>query len=606
MKADKKVKRPKKLKKTKKQQQTKQKVSLFQRILSHKIWDRLNLLRNFRIGMKYFLIFLTSIVLFIAATIFVYNHLTIAKQDVEDIIDKSELANTMTKIALITEQKDSIISTYIIVGNDRYVEEYNALQEELDSLLLPLENVFTEPKEKFIYDQIIENDRSITDLFVNKLVGSEQKENEIVTTQIQIGTKKNANVNLINRLMEIVSEEQTTAIENVNKSMNNSLIYLITINAASIILGFIIMLIVNAFISHHLRKVVDTTKTIAKGDLTVEPLTYKGKDEIGQLSEAVNMLNTNIKAIVQNVANAASAVTKSSESLMLSSREVKEGSEQMVITMDELATGAESQATSASDLAERMGRFVEAVQESQQTGRDVATSSQHVLNLTAEGMKLMRESVQQMEEIDKIVSVSVDKVLGLAKKSEEIFHLVEVVKDIADQTNLLALNAAIEAARAGEHGRGFAVVADEVRKLAEEVASSVTEITDIVTSIQEETDEVVATLNGGYDEVKQGTEQIEKTGDSFNAIDHFINQMVENISNVADRLEEIAKNSEQMNNLITDIAAVSEQAAAGVEESSAATEETSSSMDEITANAEELAKLAEQLNKEIRAFKITK
>src|SRR5690625_4595817 len=122
----------------------------------------------------------------------------------------------------------------------------------------------------------------------------------------------------------------------------------------------------------------------------------------------------------------------------------------------------------------------------------------------------MSQSVEQMKRIDLIVSNAVEQVRGLDQKSDEISKLIQVVKDIADQTNLLALNAAIEAARAGEHGKGFAVVADEVRKLAEGVTRSVLEITSIVNSIQKETDDVVSSLNNGYKEVKGGIERSEE------------------------------------------------------------------------------------------------
>ena len=560
------------------------------------------LLRNIPIGGKYLFVFILTVILFAVATILVYNQLSIAKNDVDNIIEVSDLTEKMTELALLIEQQDSAINSYIIIGNDRYIDQFNQLQDQVDDIFNHLDERF--PIDQQQYMEIIKtNQKDISEMFINELL-PETVENQISMIQIKIANKKDRIVTFINTVNDELAEQQAEAIVNVNSSMNKSVQSLIWINALSIVIGFVTLVLIGQYISRNLKRVVEITDRIAGGDLTVNPLAYKGKDEIGLIANSVNLLQNNIKNIVSKVAEASKEIESSSELLKLSSQEVKEGSNQMVSTMDQLASGAENQASSASDLAVQMGQFVDTVQESEQTGREVAESAKQVLKLTDDGVNLMTESVQQMNKIDQIVSESVEKVIGLDKKSDEIFHLVEVVKDIADQTNLLALNAAIEAARAGEHGKGFAVVAEEVRKLAEEVASSVTEITNIVNSISDETNEVVSTLNMGYEEVKSGSEQIEKTGENFREIEGFINATVERINEVANRLGEISKNSEQMNNLITDIAAVSEEAAAGVEESSASTQQTSSAMDEISDHATELANLSEQLSTEIAAFKI--
>lgn len=224
--------------------------------------------------------------------------------------------------------------------------------------------------------------------------------------------------------------------------------------------------------------------------------------------------------------------------------------------------------------------------------------------MTNEGKQYMEDTSQQMAKIDGIVQDAVKKMAILDNQTQEINHLVVIIQKIADQTNLLALNAAIEAARAGEHGRGFAVVADEVRKLAEQVAVSIADITGFVEKIQVESNRVSDSLQSGYAEVEEGTSQIAKTGQTFNQINTSVTTMVEDIKGISDNLESIKVNSEIMNGSIEEIASVSEESAAGVEQTSAASQQITSSMEEVAGSSEQLSNLAENLADMVGRFKL--
>lgn len=561
-------------------------------------------LRNIKIGYKYLIAFLISILLFVGATTVVFLQLSNAKTNVSDISEKSQLAIDLGKLALLIEEKDALVANYIIVNSLAYIDEYKEGQEELEQLLNRLEPHYKKDERSF-FEHIRNNISEMDELFLNDVVEVIDEHEQLMYVRSKIRNQKSTAVSIVEHLIKLGEEEQSASVINANNSMDQSGYLLIIANVVSIIIGIIIVLIISRFIHRQLDKVVRVMREISQSNLMVSKVDYNGKDEIGQLANAANTLRDNMQIIITKVSQAASSVTHSSEGLNNSAREVKIGSEQMVTTMEELATGAERQANSAQHLSERMGHFVSSVENSQLEGESIATSTKEVLTLTSDGSKLMTQSMEQMEKIDTIVSSAVEQVRGLDQKSDEISKLVHVVKDIADQTNLLALNAAIEAARAGEHGKGFAVVADEVRKLAEGVTSSVLEITNIVNSIQTETDEVVSSLNNGYNEVKDGIEQISKTGKSFETIEGSISSMVQDILNIANRLKKIAENSNEMNELIGEIAAVSEEAAAGVEQTSASTQQTSSSMDEISGSAEALAQLAEEMNKEIAVFKVS-
>ena len=412
---------------------------------------------------------------------------------------------------------------------------------------------------------------------------------------------------LIGRYEDYINNRENQIIdleEDILANGKRTMIVVGVISIFVILISMAIAIISANSISKPLRAVTDRMKVIAKGNLSNEPLQTNLRDEIGQLIQSTNEMSEITRGLLQEIGEVSETVSSQSNELSQSANEVRGGTEQISTTMEELANGSESQANNASSVSTTMATFTTKVTEANRDGEHMQEASNKVLSLTTDGSKSMEDSTNQMKVIDQIVHEAVEKVEGLNVHSQNISELVEVIQDIAEQTNLLALNAAIEAARAGEHGKGFAVVADEVRKLAEQSSESVQNITGIVQNIQQESNAVASSLRNSYKEVEEGSNQISNTGQTFNAISSSVSSMINDMNHVFNNLTDIATSTEKINGSIEDIAAVSEQSAAGVEETSAASQQANSSMDEINRSSSELAKLAEKLNGLVQRFKI--
>ena len=547
--------------------------------------------------------FLLLIVLVVCFNTYTYISNSKMEKQAEDLVKEDLIVLMASKnLALSVNVRLSAALSYVVSGNEKYIETFNEhrkIAEESNSIM---EKYDKNPEREELVEMAREwSNRVNTEVFDVYKKGDKElaiknltATNDLVT-EVRDGYEKLANTR---------SAEITKVGENVvSTSLNNKTIGLI-VSVVLTIAGILIAIITASKISKPITIVSKRMSELANGNLQHELLPITNQDEIGQLMLSANEMNEKLRQTISSIHTVSETVAASSEELAQSSNEVQTGTEQITVTMQELASGTETQASTAGDLAETMASFQHSIHETTQEGIELKEHSDHVQNLTTTGKDLMVQSTQQMAAINEIVLDSVKKVEGLNVQSAEISKLVSVIDDISNQTNLLALNAAIEAARAGEHGKGFAVVADEVRKLAEQVQFSVTDISTIVNRIQGETGNVTTALQSGYEEVKRGTAQLDQTNETFEQISVAVEDMILNINTISGNLNKVAHNSKSINAAIDEMASISQESAAGVEQTTATVEETAATMEEISKSANQLAGMAEELNSQLQQFKI--
>lgn len=556
-------------------------------------------------SLKKKILFSFSLVLVLVILLGIYNFLAIKQlnSNTNEIVNKQiSLLVADEKISLNMAQRTSLVRGYLLYEDQQFKDQFDSFTDESIKLEQEVLKLSDSEQVKELIDKKVLWGESINKVFKEFESGNKEKAMEIMSTEVQpiAGEITDGFNEMAAKREKIVNSTGKEAIS-YGKA---SLIVDIIVSIVIVLIGVAISFITARILTTPIVSVMRRMKSIASGDLSQDPLKTTSKDEIGQLVDATNEMNLNTRNLLNKINFVSETVSSQSEELTQSANEVKSGTEQVAITMEELARGSENQSSSASDLAYLMGTFITKVADANENGEHVQRYSNDVLEMTKEGSRIMNSSTDQMARIDHIVHDAAEKVKSLDNQSQEISKLVSVIKDIADQTNLLALNAAIEAARAGEHGKGFAVVADEVRKLAEQVSVSVNDITGIVTNIQSESSSVAGSLKSGYSEVEQGTIQIKNTGDNFNKISASVLEMVQNIKTVAGNLSDIAAKSQEMNGSIEEIASVSEESAAGVEQTAASVQQTNGSMEEVAGSSEHLAKLAEELNELVSQFKL--
>ncbi|MBB6215287.1 methyl-accepting chemotaxis protein [Anaerosolibacter carboniphilus] len=561
---------------------------------------------NFKIGFKYSMALFTTIFLFIIAAGLIITSLFTIRESVNDIEVKNNRSIAMAQMDSLFRTKELLISDYKVFGKASAVDEYTKIKSQFDKLQAEVQPYMNTKNVELQFSLISKNNKQMDDIFMNQVIPETKKNNaeQALAGFVKISGLRNPTAQLFEKIKESIDDERQQSVDIAHKSIEKSIGVLIVGILSAAILGCILVFLISRNISRNLNQVVKATGKVAKGELSLEEITYRGKDEVGQLSAAMNEMVVNLRSMIQEVAEAAIKVDDESSTLKNVANEVQQSSAQIAATMLEMASGAEEQAGSATEIANSIFSLTELITEASKNKELLEASSKDILDVVQRERTHMETSIENMNDINKIIKESVTKVKLLDENSKKVSTLGQVINAIAEQTNLLALNAAIEAARAGEAGRGFAVVADEIRKLAEQVGTSVSEINGIVVGIQKDSKSMTESLVAGYENVEESTKQIKITGDGFEKIHREVVSMADRIQDVSASLDEISANSNKISSAGEQIAAISQENSAGIEQTVASMQQQNSSMEMIAQNSHSLARSANVLKSIVDQFRL--
>ena len=394
----------------------------------------------------------------------------------------------------------------------------------------------------------------------------------------------------------------TLMMQDVNTSTNGILTVTIVILIAAIIVGVAIGYPMIRSILRPLRLLGEAAGKIGEGDLR-NKIEIKNQDEFGHLAGIFNKMIDSLQTLIRHVSDQSNTLAASSAELTASTEENQKATNQIVESIQQLANGAEQQSAAVTNSSIATNEMQQNIQMISSIAENALNKARQTIQEVQVGDRTIQQAINQMQSISETVKSIEVAILNLGKRSNEIGQIVEAIKQIADQTNLLALNAAIEAARAGEAGKGFAVVADEVRTLAEQSATATKQIAEIISKIRFETNDAVEKMATGTEEVGKGILVMNEAGQKFVTIQENVMEVTNEIKEVSTTTTNMSKQSLLVSDATQAVQSLTNHTLEGIQNISASTEEQLASMEEISASADELAIMADSLQQTIKKFK---
>ncbi|MBF0556702.1 MAG: methyl-accepting chemotaxis protein [Nitrospirae bacterium] len=484
----------------------------------------------------------------------------------------------------VQEWKDILLRGTEKAAFDKYVKSFIKENDETRANLMELKDILVKlGQSATMVDEALNKHDELKGKYMEALksynpseADAYQKVDKIVKGMDRAPTDS------IDKIVKFIQEQQLETASKLKQESIGEYIVVLWVMAGSILAGMLLLFAASFLIIRSitipLAKAVDASNRLADGDLTVtvESVYSQNKDETGELLLSLGNMTDKIRTIIMNVREAANNLASESNVLSAASEQTSRGVAEQTGRAIQIATASEEMSKTVMDIAGNSS--------------GIASSALETAETAKKGENIVKSSVKEVKAIADTVSESASFISSLGDRSKEIGDIVNVINDIADQTNLLALNAAIEAARAGEQGRGFAVVADEVRKLAERTARATSEISGMIGGIQKDVSRAVTSMNEATKRVGIGVESVTKAGSALNDIVNGVDSLQLMVQQIASATEEMSTVSETITGDIETVANVSK--------------ETSSSSGLISQSASDLSKLSTGLQQLVAQFRI--
>lgn len=490
------------------------------------------------------------------------------------------------------------LDNFSVTGTD-------AQKEEVLLSITKSHTLFTELEKDVTYEKSVEALKKATSKYEQwEAETNTALENKVGPEAKRQSIRLNGVMNDIHLLNEYANEQYSI----LQKKLANQISFVIIASIIGIIVliglsTFITIKITNS-ITRPLKQLSKNAEEIASGNLIVENIVYRGKDELGSLNTSFTQMVEQLKELLFSIETASKNVESFAKDLESENKGLTAITNQVAISTNEMSIGTQSISNDLQDAVTLIEKMDNEFKENVHTSEESVTFGTEVVSVITDGQEaievqrtLMVKNQKTSQQIDAATKT-------FAEYTTEIEDMAKTVSGIADQTNLLALNAAIEAARAGEAGKGFAVVADEVRKLAEEATNSTKHIFDMVAKIKEGISDIRQAVQTGVSIADDQQQSMNTTTEAFRKIENRVDEMMTRLTSLVDGMNTSKQFGEQVLNSVESISAVVEETAAGNEEISASTTEQLSAFEKIVHKVETLRKLTDDLQSTMNYFKL--